>query len=112
MNEYLSLIEFVFQRFGPGPMLPVLNTFARELQSERLMETPWFFQLLQFFYTVTCQTAPWLQAVHKDNLKAQVESMNSQAVCLLHPSKWTLGKWFHELHGVDFAQSFIRVLRS
>eukprot|EP00746_Dinoflagellata_sp_MGD_P127259 gnl/MRDRNA2_/MRDRNA2_61885_c0_seq1.p1 gnl/MRDRNA2_/MRDRNA2_61885_c0~~gnl/MRDRNA2_/MRDRNA2_61885_c0_seq1.p1 ORF type:complete len:2062 (+),score=342.33 gnl/MRDRNA2_/MRDRNA2_61885_c0_seq1:111-6188(+) len=109
MNEYLAVVEFVFQRFGPGPIVPVLHTFATELQSERLMETSWFFQLLQFFGTMTSQTAPWIEAKKG---KSGLKSSSDGGVSLLHPSKWSLGKWFGELHRVDFARIFLRVLRS
>jgi len=113
MVEFMGFVELVFLRFGPGSLSSAVKVLIKEMQDERLVETPWYLQLLHLFGTLTAHRAPWMRAhlEDKERLRFQVAGIEI-ANHPLHPSSWTLGKWFKELAGMALGRALLFALRA
>jgi len=122
MVEFIGFVEIMLLRFGPSSILSSITVFVGELTGEGLAETAWYFQLLHFFGTITGHSAPWMKRVasSNDRLRLQVSGIatawheasgGAYRNTELHPSTWSLARWYQALHEAGFGKAFARALQ-
>jgi len=120
MVEFIGFIEIVFLRFGPAPVQSSVEVFIDELKDPGLAETPWYFQVLHLFGTLTAHMAPWIRQCRSGDadlrlkvagLAANWREKVGDSPQGLHPSTWSIDRWYQELYHMGFGKAFVRALQ-